>query len=95
MLKRHRTWNVWEEIILYADDVAVFVDSITDIQKVANRWWFGINANGMTVNTTKGKTDFVVVPGIPELHDIYMDIKSVRELLPFRCEYCGRELVGN
>ena len=27
-----------EETLMYADDVAVIADAITDIQKVANRW---------------------------------------------------------
>ena len=62
-----------EETIMYADDVTVIADSITDIQEVAIRWWFGMKANGMKVNTTKGKAELVVVSRIPELHDIYMD----------------------
>ena len=68
-----------EETIMYADDVAVIAYSITDIQEIANRWWFGMKANGMKVNTTKGKTKLVVVSGIPELHDIYMDEYKINQ----------------
>ena len=44
-----------EETAMYSDDVAVIANSITDTQEVANRWWFGMKANGMKVNTTKRK----------------------------------------
>ena len=68
------------ETIMYADDVAVIVDSITDIQEIANRWWFGMNANGMKVNITKGKAELVIVPRIPELHEIYMDDYTINQM---------------
>ena len=32
-----------------------------------------MKADGMKVNTTKGKTGLVVVARIPELHEIYVD----------------------
>ena len=42
-----------EETVMYASDVAVIEDPITDIQEVANRWWFRMKANGMKVKTKR------------------------------------------
>ena len=42
-----------EETVIYADDVAIIADSTNDVQEVANRWWFGMKANGMKVNTKR------------------------------------------
>ena len=53
-----------EETMMYADDVAVIANSITDIQEAANRLWLEMKANGMKVNTRKGKTKLVVVSKI-------------------------------
>ena len=81
-----------EETIMYADDVAVIADSITDIQEVANRLWFGMKANGMKVNTTKGKTELVVVSRILELHGIYMDYYKINQMENFY--YSGVNIGG-
>ena len=66
-----------EETVMYADDVVVFADTVDDIRNVANRWSLGMKANGMKVNTKKGKTEFLVVSRSPQQHDIYMDQNKI------------------
>ena len=44
-----------EETLMYADDVVVVANSLTNIQEVASRWWRGMSQNGMKINTRKGK----------------------------------------
>ena len=39
-----------------------------------------MKANGMKVNTTKGKTELVVVSRIPELHEICMDYYTINQM---------------
>ena len=68
-----------EETVMYADDVVVFADTVDDIRNVANRWSLGMKANGMKVNTKKGKTEFLVVSRSPQQHDIYMDQNKINQ----------------
>ena len=42
-----------EETVMYADDVVVVANSLTNIQEVASRWWRGMSQNGMKINTRK------------------------------------------
>ena len=62
-----------------ADDVVVFADTVDDVRNVANRWSLGMKANGMKVNTKKGKTEFLVVSRSPQQHDIYMDQNKINQ----------------
>ena len=39
-----------------------------------------MNANGMKVSTTKGKIELVIVPRIPEMHEIYMDNYTINQM---------------
>ena len=38
-----------------------------------------MKANGMKVNTKKGKTEFLVVSGSPQQHDKYMDQNKINQ----------------
>ena len=42
------------QVLAYADDVAVMVDSIEELQDVARAWISIMNTNGMNINTAKG-----------------------------------------
>ena len=68
-----------EETVMYADDVVVFADMVDDIRNVANRWSLGMKANGMKVNTKKGKTEFLLVSKSPQQHDIYIDQNKINQ----------------
>jgi len=68
-----------EETVMYADDVVVFADTVDDIRNVANRWSLGMKANGMKVNTKKGKTEFLVVSRSSQQHDIYMNQNKINQ----------------
>ena len=50
-----------EETLMYADDVAVIANTVTEVQDVATRWWQGMAQNGMKINTAKGKTEVVLI----------------------------------
>ena len=50
-----------EKTLLYADDVVVMVNSKTNIQDVAKRWWHAMNENGMKINSQKGNTEVLVI----------------------------------
>ena len=78
-LRDIRAGAVGEETVMYADDVAVIADSAADVQDVASRWWLGMKANGMRVNTKKGKTELVVIARKPEQYDIYMEENKINQ----------------
>ena len=78
-LRDIRTEHCREETVMYADDVVAIADSAVDIQDVASRWWNGMKANGMKINTKKGKTEYVVVSRTPELYDIYMEHNKINQ----------------
>ena len=56
-----RIGAIWEETLLYADDVVVVANSRVGIQDVAKRWRKTMNANGMKINTQKGKKEVLVI----------------------------------
>ena len=43
------------------NDVVVMVNSRTDMQDVAKRWWHEMNENGIKINTQKGKKEVLAV----------------------------------
>ena len=59
--------------------MAVITSSATDTQEVANRWYYGMKANGMKINTKKGKSECVVISRTPEEYDIYMDQNKITQ----------------
>ena len=61
-----------QEIFAYADDVAVTVDSVNQLQAMANRWNTIMNGNGVKINTAKGKTEFMQMGRERQEYDIYM-----------------------
>ena len=62
-----------EETLMYVDDVAVVANSADDIQNIANRWWRGMEQNGMKINTKKGKTKVMKISRDQEHQlDIFM-----------------------
>jgi len=61
-----------EETVMYADDVVVVANSLTNIQEVASRWWRGMSQNGMKINTRKGKTEIVHISRHTMQCEVYM-----------------------
>ena len=57
---------------MYADDVVVVANSLTNIQEVASRWWRGMSQNGMKINTRKGKTEIVHIARHTMQCEVYM-----------------------
>ena len=43
------------EELAYADDAAVMVDNLQELQDVASTWKSTMTINGMRINTAKGK----------------------------------------
>ena len=48
-----------EEIFAYADDVAVTVDDLDELQDVARRWHSSMDGKSMKINTERCKTEFM------------------------------------
>ena len=47
------------EVLAYADDVAVTMDRVQELQDVASAWHSKMKTKGMRINTAKGKTKFM------------------------------------
>ena len=75
-LRDIRAGAVGEETVMYADDVAVIADSVAD---VASRWWLRMKANGMRINTRKGKTELVAIARTAEQFDVYMEENKINQ----------------
>ena len=48
-----------QEVLAYADDVVVLVDSIREMQELASTWISAISSKQMSINTAKRKTEFM------------------------------------
>ena len=68
-----------QEVLAYADDVAVMTDSIQELQEVANTWKSTMKNNGMSINTAKGKTEFMHISRHQEEFDVYMEEKRLHQ----------------
>ena len=53
--------DLGEETMVYADDVAIVVNNMEKLQRVANRWHEEVSPNEMKRNTGSGITEFMVV----------------------------------
>ena len=61
-----------QQVLAYADDVAVMVDTIQELQDAASSWLSTMTNNGMSINTAKGKTEFMYISRRREEFDVYM-----------------------
>ena len=73
-----------KEIFAYADDVAVTVDSVNQLQAVANRWNTSMNGKGMKINTAKGKTEFMQMGLERQEYDIYLGESKICQTESYR-----------
>ena len=62
-----------QQVLAYADDVVVLVDSIRELQEVASTWISTMNSKGMSINTAKGKTEFMYISRRKVEFDVYME----------------------
>ena len=69
-----------EETLMYADDVAVLLDSPGSLQEVANRWWEGMERNGMRINTRKDKTEIVMISRNAQQCNVYMGADKLNQV---------------
>ena len=46
-----------EQVLAYADDVALIVDTIQELQDVTSSWLSTMTNKGMSINMTKGNTE--------------------------------------
>ena len=84
----------YQEILAYADDVAVIVDTIGELQETANRWNLSTEENGMRINTTKGKTEFMHISRRREEYDVYIGEDKIHQTETYK--YLGVEIdAGN
>ena len=73
-----------QEVLAYADDVAVMTDSIQDLQEIASTWKSTMKNNGMSINTAKGKTEFMHISRNREEFDLYMDEKRLHQTSSYK-----------
>ena len=62
-----------EQTLIYADAVVVLADSVEDLQDIASRWLDGMARNSIKINTSKGKSEVVVISRNPTQCEIYME----------------------
>ena len=67
------------QVLPYADDVALLVNSVQELQDVARAWVSTMNAHGMRINTAKGKTEFMHISRKREDFDVYMEDKKLHQ----------------
>ena len=67
------------QVLAYADDVKVMVDSIQKLQDVASAWVTTVNCNVMQINTAKGKTELMYITRRGEEFDVYMENKRLHQ----------------
>ena len=89
MHKGYGTWRAPRNFA-YADNVAVTVDSVNQLQAVANRWNTSMNGNGMKINTAKGKTEFMQMGRELREYDIYMREGKICQTES--CKYLGVQI---
>ena len=79
-----------EEILAYADDVAVVADSITDLQEILHKWHQEMSRKGMNINVSKWKTEFMSINRISEEYDLYLGRDKLKQVVEYR--YLGIKL---
>ena len=65
------------QVLANADDVAVMVGSIQELQEVASAWVSTMTSNGMKINTANGKTEFMHISRRRDDSDVYMEDKKL------------------
>ena len=48
-----------QQVLAYADNVVVLVDSIRELQEVGSTWMSTMSSKGMIIDTAKRKTEFM------------------------------------
>lgn len=79
-----------QEVFAYADDMAVIVDTIGELQDAANKWLFSTKRNGMKINTARGKTEFMPVSRGGQDYDVYIGENKVNQAEFYK--YLGVEI---
>ena len=79
-----------EEILAYADDVAVVADSITDLREILHKWHQEMSRKGMNINVSKWKTEFMSINRISEEYDLYLGRDKLKQVVEYR--YLGIKL---
>ena len=72
-----------EETLAYADDVAVVTNNITDLERVADKWYQVMRQNDMKINTGRGKTEFMSVSRRNEEFDISIGGNRVNQVTDY------------
>ena len=72
------------QILAYADDVAVIVDRMDELQDVASVWVSTMNTNGMSINTAKEKTKFMHINCTKEEFDVGMEDKKLHQAYSYK-----------
>ena len=83
MHQRHKSSS--QEVLVYADNVAVVLDTDQELQNVASTWASSIKNNGMKINTAKGKTEFMHIGRTKRELDICMDSERLHQAESYKC----------
>ena len=68
-----------QQVLAYADDVAVMMDTVQELQDVASSRLTTMTNNGMSMNTAKGKTEFMYISCRREEIDVYMGCRKLNQ----------------
>ena len=73
-----------QEVLAYADDVVVMTDNIQELQEVASAWVSTMKSNGMSINTARGKTEFMRISRRQEEFDVYMEEERLHQASSYK-----------
>ena len=68
-----------QQVLAYADDVAVMMDTVQELQDVASSWLTTMTNNGMSINTAKDNTEFMYISRRREEFDVYMGCRKLNQ----------------
>ena len=68
-----------QQVLAYADDVAVMMDTVQELQDVASSWLATMTNNGMSINTANGKTEFMYISRRREECDVYRGYRKLNQ----------------
>ena len=69
------------QFLVYADDVAVMVNSIQEVQDVTSAQVTTMNTNEMRVNAAKESKDFLYISRSSDEFDLYMEDKKLHQAI--------------
>ena len=67
------------QVLAYADDVAVMVDTVQELHDGASAWVSTMSTIGMRINTAKGKTEFMYISRGREKFCVYVEDKKLHQ----------------